>query len=83
MKEQISNSQDNDLWIKKPNNIVKIGQRQELNDYKLIQEEYLRNMEKVEQTEKLYLLDNAEKEDTCQTRDYDKIQRETKTNKMT
>ena len=52
MNERLSNRQDNTLRIKVQDNNIRIGQRQEFNDYELIQEGYLRNIEKIGQTEK-------------------------------
>ena len=52
MSEQETNKQNNNLWIIVPDNNIRIGERQEFNDYELIQEEYLRNMERRRQTEK-------------------------------
>ena len=43
--EHVQNRQDDDLWVKVPDNDIEIGQRQDLNDYELIQEEYLRNFD--------------------------------------
>ena len=48
------NRQDDDLWFKITDNDIKIGQRQDLNYYELIQEEYLRNLEMTDNAEKPY-----------------------------
>ena len=52
MGEQIQNKLDADLWIKIPDNDIKIGLRQDFNDYELMQEEHLRNFDMRGNTEK-------------------------------
>ena len=39
MNEQVSNRQDNELWVKVPDDNIKIGQRKEFNNYEFIHEE--------------------------------------------
>ena len=52
--EHISNRQDNNLWVKVPDDNTEIVQRQDFNDYELIHEEYLRSLEMTDNTEQSY-----------------------------
>ena len=36
--QHVQNRQDDDLWVKEVDNDIETGQRQDFNDYKLIQE---------------------------------------------
>ena len=72
--EHVPNKQGNELWVKVSDNDTEICQRQEFNEYEIIQEEYLRNLEMTDHIEN--------NQDICQMRDYSQIQRETKTDKM-
>ena len=49
--EHVQNRQDDNLWVKLPDNDIEIGLRQDFNDYELHQEEYLRNLEMMNNTE--------------------------------
>ena len=50
--EHVPNKQDDYLWVKIPDNDIEVSQRQDLNDYELMQVEYLRNMQMIDNTEK-------------------------------
>ena len=76
MDEHVQNMQDDYLWVKVLDNHIEIVQRQYFNDYELIQEEYLRNLEMTDNTEKPYPPENADNKDIQQM---SQIWRETKT----
>ena len=76
--EHLQNRQDDDLLVKAAGNDIEIGQRQDFNDYELIQEEYLRNLEMTDNTEKP---SPPEKSDKQGIRQMSQILTETKTEK--
>ena len=57
--EHVSYRQDNDLCVKVPNEDIETGQRQDFNDYELIQQEYLTNLEMPNNKEQTYPPENV------------------------
>ena len=78
MDDQVQNMHD-DLWIKIPDIDIEIGQRLGMNDYELIQEEYLRNFDMIDNIEKPQPPGQSANQDIWQMRHHSQIQRETKT----
>ena len=68
------NKKASDLWAKVQEHDKEIGQRQDFNDYELIQDEYLRNLGMTDFMDENY--------DTCQIKDYRQMQEEMKTSKL-
>ena len=62
--KHVSNTQDSDLWITVSNE--ETGQRQDFNDYKLIQEEFLRNLGLADNIEQPYAPEKSGKQDNRQ-----------------
>ena len=73
MKEHVPNKKASDLWAMVPEHNKEIGQRQDFNDYKVIQDKYLRNLGMKDLIHKNY--------DTCQIKDYRQTKNR-KTDKM-
>ena len=66
-EEHVQNKKAGDLLAKVPEHDKEIGQRQNLNDYELIQDEYLRNLGMT------YLMDK--KYHTCQIEEFRQMQK--------
>ena len=73
-EEEKCSKQESDLLAKVPEHDKEVGQRQDTNDYELIQYEYLRNLGMTDLMDENY--------DTCQIRDHRQMQKEIKTDKM-
>ena len=67
------NKKASDLWAKVPEHDKEIGQRQDVDNCKLIQDEYLRNLDVTDLMDKNY--------DTCQVKDYRQMREEKKPTK--
>ena len=52
--KHVHNGQEDNLWVKLPDNDITVCQTQDFNDCGLIQEEYLRNLEMTDNKEKPY-----------------------------
>ena len=77
--DYVTERQDGDLLVKMATEDTELRQRQDLNDYKLIQEKYLRNLEMTDKIKQTY---SPEKLGNQDNRQMGQILRETKTDKM-
>ena len=59
----VPNRQNNDLWVKMPSPDIEIDQGQNFNEQRIVQNEYLKNLETNENIEQIYRQDRLGNDD--------------------
>ena len=78
----MNSREDNGQWIGILDNYIETGQRQDFNDYKLVQDKYLRGLTVTDNLGRRYLPDRSDIKNDRQTGHYSQTQRSVKIDRM-
>ena len=76
--QNVNTRQDDGLWVNVWDIYIETGQRKDFNDYKLVQDEYLKSLTMNDNLETLYLPDRSNIQNDRQTGHYSQAQRDKK-----